>query len=144
MRETRHLCRWPLCTRLLRDPDHSARPPVVVSRSREDARSAFSYKDSALLTYFGNSKSNEVLLARGNLQIFQETQDQTSSSSHKGALSTVTNRFQLQEPPMSAAKQNRKDPTYDRLRKRIVDSLDELFWKHLTCSRNLPQFEVLH
>ena len=54
--------------KLEQDPEYSARPPLVVSRSRGDARSAFSYKDAALLTYFGNSKNNEVLLACGNLQ----------------------------------------------------------------------------
>ncbi|XP_067018831.1 origin recognition complex subunit 3-like isoform X2 [Acropora muricata] len=79
-----------------------------------------------------------------NLEVLQEAQDQTSSSSHKGALSAVTNRFELQEQLMSAAKQKRKDSPYDRLRKRTVDSLDEMFRKYLTCPRNLPLFEVLY
>ena len=37
------------------------------------------------------------------------------------------NFFLQQQQLMSAAKQKRKDSPYDRLRKRTVDSLDEMF-----------------
>ncbi|KAK2560418.1 Origin recognition complex subunit 3 [Acropora cervicornis] len=90
------------------------------------------------------TRIEKILHQFKDLEVLQETQDQTSSSSHKGALSTVTNRFELQEQLMSAAKQKRKDSPYDRLRKRTVDSLDEMFRKYLTCPRNLPLFEVLY
>ena len=46
----------------------------------------------------------------------------------KASVITDNNFFLPQQPPISAAKQNRKGSTYDRLRKRTVDNLDELFW----------------
>ncbi|XP_068686257.1 origin recognition complex subunit 3-like isoform X1 [Montipora foliosa] len=79
-----------------------------------------------------------------DLNVLQETQEQASSSSHREALSTFTNRFELQERLMSAAKQKRRESPYDRLRQSTVDNLDAMFRKFLTCPRNLPLFEVMY
>ena len=47
-------------------------------------------------------------------------------SSCMASVITDNNFFLPQQWPMSAAKQERKDSPYDRLRKRKVDSLDEM------------------
>lgn len=74
----------------------------------------------------------------------QETQEQSSTSTQREALSSVTNRFELQERLMSAAKQKRKESPYDKLRQKTVDTLDEIFRKFLTCPRNMPLYEVMY
>lgn len=72
----------------------------------------------------------------------QETQGK--SSTPKEALSTVTNRFELQERLMSAAKQKKKESPYDKLRQKTIDAMDEMFRRVLTCPRNMPLHEVIY
>jgi len=79
-----------------------------------------------------------------DLSGIQETQEQASSSSQKEVLSTVTNRFELQERLMNAAKQKRRESPYDKLRQRTVDALEEMFRKFLSCPRNMPLYEVMY
>jgi len=74
----------------------------------------------------------------------QDSQEQSSSSTQREVLSSVTNRFELQERLMSAAKQKRKESPYDKLRQKTVDTLDEMFRKFLTCPRNIPLYEVMY
>ncbi|CAH3163791.1 unnamed protein product [Porites lobata] len=94
-------------------------------------------------------KESRDLIARlvgqfEDLSAVQENQEQRSNSSQKEALSTVTNRFELQERLMNAAKQKRKESPYDKLRQRAIDILDDMFRKYLSCPRNLPLNEVMY
>lgn len=72
----------------------------------------------------------------------QETWEKRSTQ--KEALSTVTNRFELQERLMSVAKQKKKESPYDNLRKKTIDAMDEMFRTFLTCPQNMPLHEVIY
>ncbi|XP_078379446.1 origin recognition complex subunit 3-like isoform X2 [Oculina patagonica] len=87
---------------------------------------------------------NGLLRQFNDLSEIQETREQSSTSTQKETLSSVTNRFELQERLMSAAKQKRKESPYDKLRQKTVDTLDEIFRKFLICPRNIPLNEVMY